>query len=69
MNRPQFKHVSKAGKDLIKKMLTYDYTKRPTASECYNHTWFKKESRFDKKKLDSQTLINFKNFHVIYYPI
>lgn len=64
MNRPQFKQVSAAGKDIIKKMLIYDYTKRPTAAECYNHKWFKKESRLDKKKLDSQTLVNFKNFQV-----
>lgn len=64
MNRPQMKHVSNAGKDLIRKMLTYDYTKRPTAAQCYNHKWFTKENRLDKKRLDAQTLVNFKKFHV-----
>lgn len=67
MNRRQFKQVSAAGKDLIKKMLTYDYTKRPTAAECYKHKWFKKEHASEKKKLDPQTLNNFKKFHVFFF--
>jgi calcium-dependent protein kinase len=64
LNKPAFKYVSEAGKDLLQKMLIFDPAKRPSAEECYNHKWFKKENRLDKKKLDISTLHNFRNFHV-----
>ena len=62
LSKPQFRYVSQAGKDLLNKMLTYEPGQRPTAKECYDHPWFKKEHRLDKKKLDHETLKNFKHF-------
>lgn len=47
----------------MKKMLTFDPGQRPSAKECYEHAWFKKEHRLDKRKLDHDTLKNFKRFH------
>jgi calcium-dependent protein kinase len=32
--------ISKSAKDLIRKMLTYNYKHRPTAREALNHEWF-----------------------------
>jgi calcium-dependent protein kinase len=61
---PAFKNISDSGKDLLQKMLIYDPQKRPSAEECYNHHWFKKENKIDKKKLDIDSLENFKSFHV-----
>lgn len=36
--------LSKDAKDLIKKMLTYNYKQRVTAKEALNHPWFKNAS-------------------------
>jgi serine/threonine protein kinase len=69
LNKPAFKYVSESGKDLLQKMLIFDPKKRPTAEQCYNHKWFKKENRLDKKKLDISTLENFRNFHVRTSPL
>jgi calcium-dependent protein kinase len=63
LNKPAFKYVSETAKDLLQKMLLYDPKKRPSALQCYNHKWFKKDHKVDKKKLDPSTLANFKNFH------
>lgn len=41
MDIPEFKKVSENAKDLIKKMLHYDYQTRMSAKECLNHAWFK----------------------------
>lgn len=64
LNKPAFKYVSDTAKDLLQKMLMFDVAKRPTALECYNHKWFKNDHKLDKKKLDAESLENFKNFHV-----
>jgi calcium-dependent protein kinase len=41
MDHPAFKNVSDEAKDLIKRLLTYDHEKRPTARQALNHPWFK----------------------------
>ena len=64
LSNPAFNNISESGKELLQKMLVYDYHKRPSAEECYNHNWFKKDNRLDKKKLDDTTLDNFKGFFV-----
>jgi calcium-dependent protein kinase len=63
LNKPAFKYVSETAKDLLQKMLLFDPAKRPSALQCYNHKWFKNDHKVDKKKLDVDTLANFKNFH------
>jgi serine/threonine protein kinase len=60
-------NISKNGRNLIEKMLTKDPKKRPSAEECYNHTWFMKENKLNTSKLDLNTLDNFKSFHVKKY--
>jgi calcium-dependent protein kinase len=64
LNHPSFSSVTPECKDLLQKMLTYDQKKRPSAYECYQHPWFKKENSQLQSKLDLQTLQNFKSFHV-----
>lgn len=64
MANPAFTNISESGKDLLQKMLVYDFKKRPSAEECYNHPWFKKDNKSEKTKLDDTTLDNFKGFFV-----
>jgi serine/threonine protein kinase len=64
MTNPVFKNISASGKDLLQKMLTYDYHKRLSAEDCYNHAWFKKENMLEKSKINDGTLENFKSFFV-----
>ena len=45
MGRVDYSHpiwnvFSPAAKDLITKMLTVDWRKRPTAAQCLQHAWF-----------------------------
>lgn len=56
--------VSQEAKDLIKKMLTYDPKKRPSALEIISHPWFKlNESKImDNKQLAKSALENMKRF-------
>jgi calcium-dependent protein kinase len=39
MSGPEWKTISKDAKDLIKKLLTYDPSKRPSAKEALQHKW------------------------------
>ena len=64
MNKPAFRYVSDAGQDLLQKMLIYDPSHRISAEDAYNHRWFRKENKLNKKRLDVNTLTNFRNFHV-----
>ena len=41
MDIPEFKKVSDNAKDLIKKMLHFDYETRISAKQCLEHPWFK----------------------------
>lgn len=45
---PTFKNVSESAKDLIRKMLTYDFNKRISAKECLEHPWFKETEGQDQ---------------------
>ena len=56
--------ISEEGKDLIKKMLTYDHKKRPSASQVLLHPWctsFKGKKKADIK-ISKITLDNMKRF-------
>lgn len=56
MDGPDWAGVSSQAKDLISKMLTYDYTKRPGAQDCLKHSWFScfQQAGEDEAKLSSQ---------------
>ena len=56
--------ISKEAKDLIKKMLTYNPKKRPSALEILTHPWFKiNETKLkDNKQLAKSALENMKRF-------
>ena len=64
-NIPELRRVSKEGLDLLKKMMTYDFSKRITASEALGHAWIKKEA---EKEEDTEATLaaleNLKNFRV-----
>lgn len=68
MDGPDWTGVSSQAKDLISKMLIYDYTKRPSAQECLKHTWFScfQQAGEDEAKISSQigrrSLRNLKGF-------
>ena len=63
-NHAEFNNVSAQCKDLIKKMLTGDPNKRPTAGEALHHPWFTEHAVDHDKivlKMDIlQRLINYK---------
>lgn len=42
MDGPEWEEISDEAKDLVKKMLTYDFNNRISARECLNHPWFVK---------------------------
>ena len=51
--------------DLLKKMMTYDFTKRITASEALSHAWIKKEAELEEDtEATLAALENLKNFRV-----
>jgi calcium-dependent protein kinase len=64
VSHPAFKIISDDARDLLDKMLTFDSVKRPSAQQCYDHPWFKKQNHTEKGKLDLSTMENFKNFQV-----
>lgn len=41
---PDWGHVSEEAKDLVRRMLTYDSSKRISAEECLAHPWIVKFS-------------------------
>ncbi len=63
--------VSEKAKDLIKKLLTLDISKRITAEEAFNHPWITEfTSKYTQEKpLVQQALHNLKHFrvHIILY--
>ena len=44
-NIPELKSISRDCIDLLKKLLTFDPTKRITAEEALNHPWIKRETK------------------------
>ena len=57
-------HVSKDVKDLIKKMICVDSTKRLTAEEALDHPWLKIADTEVFKPVFDRTLKNMQNFRV-----
>lgn len=66
MKRPEFDNASSNSKDLIKKMLTFDFNSRITATEALEHPWFKEKGDKEEAKMDSSILNNFRSFNVVY---
>ena len=56
--------VSDEAKDFVRKCLTLDVSKRMTAAEARQHSWFKKYTSHEKieKSVASKALNNLKNF-------
>jgi len=54
--------ISKQAKDMIKRMLCFDTTKRITASECLQHEWFKMKLQVVESKNSGKVMNNLKNF-------
>lgn len=52
INEPEWADVSDEAKDLVRKLLTYDPNKRPSALEAYNHPWIKKMASGDRVNKD-----------------
>jgi len=66
MEGPDWSSISEEAKDLITKMLTYNFDDRITARECLIHPWFKcmleeKEIRMDLP-IGRRSLRNLKDF-------
>ena len=57
-----WKYISKEAKDMIKKMLIYDYHKRPTAQELLTHEWLKMKT--EKIPISNEVLQNLRGFDV-----
>lgn len=58
---PEFKYVSNAAKNLIKKMLTINVKDRPNVEEVLADVWFK-EVKLSDVELNKNVLLNLKSF-------
>ena len=58
--------ISKEAKDLIKKMLTYDPSKRLSVSDCLNMPWHKNKDSAQNTVLNTKILKNMQNFRAEY---
>jgi len=62
----EWEKIGVSGKDLIKKMLTKDYSQRISAVDAYNNIWFKQKLKPPEeidKKFAEKLLNNIKNFN------
>ncbi len=57
-----WEHISGDAKSLIKRMLTYKFSDRPTAQECLNDPWIQKNAPV--QQLNPKSLQNLGSFHV-----
>lgn len=66
LDEPEWDDISYEAKDLVRKMLEYDPSKRINAGDALQHPWIKKEAANVKvdKKTATKTLSNLKNFRV-----
>lgn len=70
LDEPEWDEISEDAKDIVKRMLEYDPSKRISAGDALQHKWIKKHAAGDKveKTVASKTLSNLKNFRVkIFY--
>eukprot|EP00878_Enallax_costatus_P010384 GHUV01010837.1.p1 GENE.GHUV01010837.1~~GHUV01010837.1.p1 ORF type:complete len:453 (+),score=145.23 GHUV01010837.1:840-2198(+) len=59
-------HVSAAGKELVKAMLTLDATARPRAADLLNHPWFKQPAATaDESELEGEASASRNMTHVV----
>ena len=64
-DKPRWKHVSAAAKDLICKLMEMDPTKRPSAADAMDHPWFEiKKSKVGADTDLRESLSNMRKFHV-----
>lgn len=64
LEEPEFETVSIDAKNLIKKFLTYDPSKRINAEQALNDPWVKRYEDLPDKPLISKALANMKTFRV-----
>ena len=64
LEEPEFETVSIDAKNLIKKSLTYDPSKRVNAEQALNDSWIKRYEDLPDKPLISKALANMKTFRV-----
>lgn len=64
LNIEELASVSKEGKDLLKRMLTYDPEERISAEEALNHPWIRKGAEIIKKEVVIEALNNLKSYNV-----
>ena len=64
LEEPEFETVSIDAKNLIKKFLTYDPSKRVNAEQALNDPWVKRYEDLPDKPLISKALANMKTFRV-----
>lgn len=66
LDEPEWDDISEDAKDLVRKMLEYDPSKRISASDALQHTWIKKYAQDEKveRTVATRTLSNLKNFRV-----
>lgn len=66
LDEPEFETISIEGKNLLKKLMTYDPAKRITAEQALQDAWIKRFEELPDKPLISKALMNMKNFRVIF---
>ncbi|GAB2300416.1 Calcium-dependent protein kinase 19 [Dionaea muscipula] len=57
--------ISASAKDLVRKMLTRDSTKRFTASQALDHPWLREDGEASDNPIDSAVLIRMKQFRAM----
>ncbi|KZV16540.1 calcium-dependent protein kinase 29 [Dorcoceras hygrometricum] len=64
-NSSPWPSISNAAKDLIKKLLTRDPSKRITAAEAIEHPWLRKDGEASDAPIDNAVLIRLKQFRAM----
>lgn len=67
LEEPEFETVSLDAKNLIKRLLTYDPSKRINAEQALNDSWIKRYEDLPEKPLISKALANMKTFRVNFF--
>jgi len=67
LDEPEFETVSVEAKSLIKKLLTYDPSKRINAEQALADHWLKRYEDLPDKPLISKALANMKTFRVFLF--